>query len=208
VGQFTRNLSQMKQLVFATGNENKVREAAEILKGKYQIIPMKDIGCMEDIPETSPSLEGNALQKANYLKSNYQVDCFAEDTGLEIDALDGAPGVYTARYAGLPRDAGKNMDLVLKNLEGAENRNARFRTAIALIINNKEHVFEGIVEGKIAFEKSGDGGFGYDPIFIPNGYEKTFAVLSKDIKHQISHRARAMAKLIAFLEDDSKEMNG
>jgi XTP/dITP diphosphohydrolase len=196
----TRNIFKMRKLVFATSNENKIREVAEILKGAYEIVPMKDIGCHEDIPETSPTLEGNALQKARYLKEHFKVDCFSEDTGLEIEALNGEPGVYTARYAGLPKDSNKNMDLVLEKLNGLTNRKARFRTAIALILNNKEYVFEGIVNGSIADSKSGEGGFGYDPIFIPEGYEQTFAVLSADIKHQISHRARAMAKLIAFLE--------
>jgi len=200
VDLFTRNLFEMKKLVFATGNPNKVREASEILKSAYEIVPMKDIGCVEDIPETSPTFEGNALQKARYLKEHFGVDCFAEDTGLEIDALDGEPGVYTARYAGQPKSADRNMDLVLKKLEGKENRTARFRTAIALIINGAEHIFEGQVEGKIDLAKSGDGGFGYDPIFIPDGYEDSFAVLPKEIKHKISHRARAMAKLVAFLE--------
>lgn len=192
----------MKKLVFATGNENKVREASEILKSAYEIIPMKDIGCEEDIPETSPTFEGNALQKARYLKEHYGVDCFSEDTGLEVDALGGEPGVFTARYAGLPRDANKNMDLVLSKLKGKENRAARFRTAIALIINGEEHVFEGKVEGSIDFQKTGAGGFGYDPIFIPNGYKQSFAVLPKEVKHKISHRARAMSKLVDFLKQN------
>ncbi|MFT5168212.1 MAG: XTP/dITP diphosphohydrolase [Saprospiraceae bacterium] len=200
MGLPTKNISKMKKLVFATGNEHKIREVAAILKGAYEIVPMKDIGCKEDIPETSPTLEGNALQKARYLKEHYQVDCFSEDTGLEIDALNGAPGVITARYAGLPRSSANNMDLVLQKLLGSSNRKARFRTVIALIMNKEEHIFEGIVEGSIADSKSGIGGFGYDPIFIPDGYDQTFAVLPEDIKHQISHRARAMAKLIDFLE--------
>ncbi len=196
-----RNLSKMKQLVFATSNENKIREVREILKGYYEIIPMKAIGCEEDIPETADTFEGNALQKAHYLKEHYGVDCFSEDTGLEIDALDGAPGVYTARYAGLPKNAEKNMALVLKNLQGASKRTARFRTAIALLIDGEEHVFEGSVEGKIALQKQGSGGFGYDPIFIPEGYDKTFGELPIEIKHQISHRARAIARLVDFLKN-------
>ena len=191
----------MKKLVFATGSPNKIREAREILKGKYEIVPMQDIGCFEDIPETSPTLEGNALQKARYLKTHYKVDCFSEDTGLEIEALNGEPGVLTARYAGVSRDADQNMSLVLQKLQHEKNRSARFRTVIALIINTEEFIFEGIVEGRIAHKKSGSGGFGYDPIFIPDGYEQTFAVLPATVKHQISHRARAMAKLTAFLEE-------
>ena len=148
-------------------------------------------------------MEGNALQKARFLKTHFQVDCFSEDTGLEIDALNGEPGVITARYAGIPRSAENNMNLVLQKLEGVDNRKARFRTAIALILQGEEHVFEGIVEGKIALTKSGEGGFGYDPIFIPEGHEQTFAVLPSSIKHQISHRARAMAKLVDFLKNKS-----
>lgn len=196
---FTRNIFKMKELVFATGNINKIREASEILEGTYKIIPMKAIGCEVDIPETSPTFEGNALQKARFLKTNFQVDCFAEDTGLEIDALNGEPGVYTARYGGPERNAVKNMDLVLEKLADETNRKARFRTAIALIIGQEEYVFEGIVEGQIALSKSGSGGFGYDPIFIPDGYKETFAVLPSSVKHKISHRARAMAKLVDFL---------
>ncbi len=198
---FTTNLFNMKQLVFATGNVNKIKEVKEILDGQYEIIPMKDIGCDEDIPETSPTLEGNALQKARYLKTNYAVDCFSEDTGLEIDALDGEPGVYTARYAGLPRNNDNNINLVLEKLQNVSNRKARFRTAIALIIDDKEYLFEGIVNGKIATTKSsGLKGFGYDPIFIPDGYDHTFAELPSKVKQSISHRARAIAKLIDFLE--------
>lgn len=196
-----RNLSIMKQLVFATSNVNKIREVAEILNDYYQIIPMKDIGCEEDIPETSDTFEGNALQKARYLKTHYGVDCFSEDTGLEIDALDGAPGVYTARYAGSSRNPENNMALVLKNMDGKADRSARFRTAIALILNGKEHVFEGKVEGKIALQKRGGGGFGYDPIFIPDGYEQTFGELPISVKHQISHRARAVSRLVEFLKN-------
>lgn len=200
MGLPARNISTMKQLVFATGNEHKIREVATILKGTYDIVPMKDIGCEEDIPETSPTLEGNALLKARYLKEHFQVDCFSEDTGLEIEALNGEPGVFTARYAGLPQNTDNNMNLVLQKLSGSSNRKARFRTVIALLINEEEHLFEGIVDGRIAESKSGSGGFGYDPIFIPDGYEDTFAVLAPEIKQQISHRARAIAKLVTFLE--------
>ncbi len=193
-------LDKKDLLVFATSNPYKVKEANEIL-GKYmQIISNKDIGCHEDIPETADTFEGNALQKARYLFNNYEVNCFSEDTGLEITALDGAPGVITARYAGPERDAIANMDLVLEQLKEVEDRSAQFRTAIALIINGEEKVFEGIVKGRIAFAKCGDGGFGYDPIFIPEGHDNTFAELDKDIKNSISHRARAMSKLKQYLE--------
>lgn len=189
----------MQQLVFATSNPNKLKEVSEMLQGRYQIISMAEIGCTVDIPETSPTFEGNALQKARYLYEHFQVDCFSEDTGLEVDALNGAPGVYTARYAGPQRNADDNMDLLLRELSSQSNRRARFRTAMALIIDGQEHTFEGIVNGTIAKEKTGAGGFGYDPVFIPDGYEHSFAVLPSSVKHQISHRSRALAKLIAFL---------
>jgi XTP/dITP diphosphohydrolase len=190
----------MKKIVFATSNKNKIREVAEMLSGRYEVIPMADIGCTEDIPETSETFEGNAILKAKYLKDHYNFDCFAEDSGLEIDALDGAPGVRTARYGGMPQDPIRNMTLVLGNIKGVENRNARFRTAIALLIDDEEHVFEGTVEGRIANKMQGNQGFGYDPIFIPKGYDKTFGELDSSIKKSISHRARAVAKLIAFLQ--------
>ncbi|MEL6924467.1 MAG: non-canonical purine NTP diphosphatase [Bacteroidota bacterium] len=188
------------QLIFATSNPNKIREANEILGDFMHIVSNKDIGCHEDIPETADTFEGNALQKARYLSDHYKVNCFSEDTGLEITALDGAPGVITARYSGPERDANANMDLVLRQLEGKADRSAQFRTAIALIIDGEENVFEGIVKGRIAFAKSGMGGFGYDPIFIPDGYDQTFAELDKDIKNLISHRARAMDKLRNYLQ--------
>ncbi|MFK7978549.1 MAG: RdgB/HAM1 family non-canonical purine NTP pyrophosphatase [Saprospiraceae bacterium] len=188
------------KLIFATGNPNKVRETGQILKDYMEVISMKDIGATEDIPETMPTLEGCALQKARYLVTNYQVNCFSEDTGLEVDALDGAPGVITARYAGPAKDADANMALLLKNLGDNANRGAQFRTIIALILDGEEHLFEGIVRGTIAHQKMGTGGFGYDPVFIPEGHEATFANLSSEIKHGISHRSRALAKLVAFLE--------
>jgi len=190
------------KLIFATANSNKIKEIAEILgqESGFEIIPMSEIGVIEDIPETSPTLEGNALQKAKYLHDRYHVDCFSEDTGLEIESLNGEPGVLTARYAGAERNADANMQLVLKKLASKENRKARFRTVIALIINNKEYTFEGIVEGKIGHEKSGDGGFGYDPIFIPDGFNQSFGVLDNSIKNKISHRGRATSKLIDFLK--------
>ena len=189
------------KLIFATGNPNKVKETGEILKDYMQVISMKDIGATEDIPETMPTLEGCALQKARYLAKNYQVNCFSEDTGLEVDALDGAPGVITARYAGGDKNADANMALLLKNLGNNPNRSAQFRTIIALILDGEEHLFEGIVRGTIAHQKMGNGGFGYDPIFIPEGHASTFANLPLEVKHGISHRSRALAKLVAFLED-------
>lgn len=191
------------KLVFATGNLYKIKEVAEILSenSDFEITPMSEIGVTEDIPETSPTIKGNALQKARYLYDRYQVNCFSEDTGLEIDSLGGEPGVRTARYAGSNKNADANMNLVLENLTGKEHRKARFRTVIALIINDKEYTFEGIVEGTIDTKKSGKGGFGYDPIFVPDGYNESFGVLDNSIKNKISHRSRAMAKLVSFLEN-------
>lgn len=188
------------KLIFATGNPNKVRETGEILKGIMEVISMKDIGATEDIPETEPTLEGCALQKARYLATNYKVNCFSEDTGLEVDALDGAPGVITARYAGEAKNADANMALLLKNLGDNPNRGAQFRTIIALILNGEEHLFEGIVRGQIVYQKTGTGGFGYDPVFQPDGHDTTFANLPVEVKHGISHRARAVKKLVEFLE--------
>ena len=189
------------KLVFATSNPNKIKEVAEILSKNltFQIIPMSELGLVEEIPETSPTIEGNALQKARYLHDRFNVNCFAEDTGLEIESLNGEPGVLSARYAGEEKNAAANMNLVLKNLSTKGNRRARFRTVIALIINDKEYTFEGIIEGKIDHKKSGKGGFGYDPIFIPEGFDQSFGILDASIKNKISHRGKAMAKLVAFL---------
>lgn len=189
----------METIVFATGNPYKVQEVGAVLKDRYKIKSLQDIGCTVDLPETSPSLEGNALQKARYVYEHFSVNCFSEDTGLEIEALNGEPGVYTARYAGPQRDAKDNMDLVLQKLQHQENRRARFRTVVALIIEGEEFTFEGIVNGRIARAKKGGGGFGYDPIFIPEGHSRTFAELPAEEKNKISHRARAVAKLIGFL---------
>lgn len=189
------------KIVFATNNPHKVAEVNEVLGDAFQIILLQEIGCEEDIPETQPTLEGNALQKARYVKENYGTDCFAEDTGLEIEALNGEPGVITARYAGPSRDPYSNINLVLNKLHNKENRNAQFRTVIALILNGEEYLFEGIVKGTIALEKRGTGGFGYDPIFVPEGYDQTFAELSSEIKSEISHRARATRKLTVFLQN-------
>ncbi len=193
----------MIDIVFASNNKNKILEVAEKIKNTpIQIIGLSEINCDEDIPETQDTIEGNALQKANYVRDNYGYDCFSEDTGLEIEALNGKPGVHTARYAGENRDNEANMNLVLAQLENNENRKARFKTVIALIYNGETHTFEGICNGKIATQKTGEKGFGYDPIFIPEGYDATFAELSKAIKNTISHRAKAVEKLIAFINSN------
>lgn len=191
----------MKILVFATNNVNKAREVEHVLGPGYQIKTLKDIGCLEDIEETENTLEGNALLKARYVKVKYGYDCFSEDAGLEVTALGGAPGVHTARYAGESKDAHANMDLLLKNLEGKADRSARFRAVIALIQDGQETLLEGVCNGRIALEKHGAQGFGYDPIFIPEGYEHTFAQLGDDVKSEISHRAKATKKLVSLLND-------
>jgi len=188
-------------LIFATSNPGKVREVAQVLEGQFPVKSLKDIGCTEDIPETCPTLEGNALQKARYVYDKYQLDCFSEDTGLEVDALDGAPGVITARYAGEQRDNDANIDLLLKNLSDHTNRAAQFRTVVALILDGKEYTFEGIVRGHITKNKSGNKGFGYDPIFCPENHTITFAEMNSAEKNSMSHRGRAMKKLIDFLKD-------
>jgi XTP/dITP diphosphohydrolase len=190
----------MDTLVFATGNPHKISEVEALLGEQYEIKSLKDIGCEEDIPETSPTIEGNALQKARYVVEHYGFDCFSEDTGLEVTALNGEPGVYSARYAGAGKDPEANIDLLLKKLEGTENREARFRTVIALIQNGEEHTFEGIVKGRITRNRQGKGGFGYDPVFIPEGYERSFAEMSRSEKNAVSHRGRAIRKFLAFLQ--------
>lgn len=190
----------MKKIVFATNNKHKLEEIREILGENFEIVSLKDIGCDVDIPETGNTLEDNALQKAEYVKQHYGLDCFADDTGLEVDALNGAPGIHSARYAeGTDHDSNANMDKLLKELGNNNNRKARFRTVIALLLNGETHLFEGIVNGKIIYEKHGTEGFGYDPIFVPDGYEHSFAELGMEIKNQISHRARAVKKLADFL---------
>lgn len=190
----------MKKLVFATNNPHKLEEIRAILGSKLEILSLADIGCDADIPETAETLEGNALIKAHYVYDNYKLDSFADDTGLEVDALHGLPGVHTARYAYPDRhDPEANMIKLLEALRENNDRNARFRTVIALIEKGKEHLFEGVVEGVIAREKSGTQGFGYDPVFIPEGNSKTFAELGEDIKNTISHRARAVQKLAEYL---------
>ena len=189
-----------KKLVVATNNAHKLEEIAAILGDEMELLSLKDIKCFADIPETADTLEGNARQKAMYIYENYGMDCFADDPGLEVDALNGAPGVYSARYAGDGHDSEANMQKLLHELEGKKNRKAQFRTAICLIQEGKEYLFEGIVKGEIIQEKRGGAGFGYDPIFVPEGYEQTFAELGNDVKNTISHRARAVEKLCLFLK--------
>lgn len=187
------------KLVFATNNPHKLKEVSDILKEKVDIISLNDIQCHEDIPETADTLEGNALLKAKYIYNNYHLNCFADDTGLEIEALNNEPGVYSARYAGTDKNPEANMMKVLQQLENQSNRKARFRTVIALIMDGKTYLFEGIVNGTITKAKQGNAGFGYDPIFMPEGYEHTFAELGEEIKNNISHRAIAIKKLCDFL---------
>jgi XTP/dITP diphosphohydrolase len=189
-----------KKLVFATGNRHKVAEVQEIIGDRYDILSLKDIGCEEDIPETAPDLKGNALLKARFVKDRFGYDCFAEDTGLEVDALGGAPGVYSARYAGPGKDSSDNMALLLKNLSGIHQRGAQFRTVIALILYGETHTFEGTVRGTIAHQPSGNGGFGYDPVFLAVGNSLTFAEMAASEKHAISHRGKAVVQLLDFLE--------
>ena len=187
------------KLVFATNNSNKLSEIRSLVPDGIEILSLKEINCNEELPETNPTLKENALQKARYVFDNYGFNCFADDTGLEIDALGGEPGVYSARYAGEDCSAEDNMKKVLYKLEGEENRKANFRTVIALIIDGKETLFEGECKGEITQTKSGVEGFGYDPIFIPNGYQLTFAEMNKVEKGAISHRGKAIKRLVAFL---------
>lgn len=188
------------KLVFATNNQNKVNEIKSLLGEGVEILSLKDIGCNEELPETQETLEGNALQKARYVADNYNVNCFADDTGLEVESLNGAPGVYSARYAGEQCTAEDNMTKILSELDGKENREAKFRTIVALILKGEEHSFEGIIDGSITRTKSGSDGFGYDPIFQPNGFDGTFSEMSMVEKNAISHRGKAVAKLIEFLK--------
>ncbi|NDV77821.1 non-canonical purine NTP diphosphatase [Dysgonomonas sp. 511] len=187
------------QLVFATNNAHKLEEVRNVVGDSFQILSLKDIGCTEDIAETGTTLQENALIKAGYIKEKYGFDCFGDDTGLEVDALNGAPGVYSARYAGDGHDAKANMKKLLHEMQGVENRKARFRTVIALVLTGGGHLFEGKIEGRIIEEEKGSAGFGYDPVFMPDGYDQTFAELGNDIKNQVSHRALAVKKLCEFL---------
>lgn len=191
--------TQTIELIFATQNQNKVIEIQNLLPSHIVVKSLQEINCNDDIPENEPNLEGNALYKARYIYQKFNVNCFADDTGLEIASLNGAPGIYSARYSGVERSSERNMDLVLENLKGKTSRSAQFRTVIALIIEGEEYLFEGKVKGKIREERSGKGGFGYDPIFEPENSGKTFAEMSLDEKNKQSHRGRAIQLLTEFL---------
>lgn len=190
---------KIPQIVFATNNPHKLEEARAILAGHVNVLSLSDIGCHDDIPETADTLAGNALIKARWINEKYGIDCFADDTGLMVDALDGAPGVYSARYAGEHCSPADNIELLLRNLNGIENRKARFATIVALIKDGREYIFEGTVEGKIAKDLKGKEGFGYDPVFVPEDSQLSFAEMSSEEKNRISHRGRAMSKLADFL---------
>jgi len=188
------------QLVFASNNKNKIKEIQQLLPDTIQILSLEDINCLEDIPETADTIEGNAILKANYVTEKYGYNCFADDTGLEVEALNGAPGVYSARYAGEHKSSEDNMDKLLSELEDKTNRKAQFKTVICLNIDGNQHLFTGIAPGEIIKEKIGSQGFGYDPIFKPEGFPDTFAQLSLEEKANISHRGIAVRKLISFLK--------
>jgi XTP/dITP diphosphohydrolase len=188
------------QLVFASNNKNKIKEIQLLVPQSIKVLSLEDIGCFEEIPETADTIEGNAIQKANYVTEKYGCNCFADDTGLEVEALNGEPGVYSARYAGEQKDATDNMDKLLNNLKGISNRNAQFKTVIALNLNGNQSLFTGIIKGKIIEEKIGSNGFGYDPIFVADGYSQTFAELTIEEKSIISHRGLAVKQLVNFLK--------
>ena len=194
----------MKKLVFATNNQHKLEEARAITAGKFELLSLADIDCHDDIPETAPTLEGNALIKARWIFDRYGFDCFADDTGLMVDALGGEPGVLSARYAGPGHDSEANMKKLLANMEGKPDRKAHFSTAVALILDGKEYIFEGRVDGTIASEPGGENGFGYDPVFVADETGRRFAEMTTEEKNSISHRGRAMRKLAEFLENKSK----
>lgn len=189
------------QLVFATNNLNKLKEVQSLIPQKIKLLSLQDIGCFEDVPETQDTIEGNAIQKTKFIKEHYGYDCFADDTGLEVETLNGEPGVYSARYAGEQREANDNMNLLLKRLESKTNRQAQFKTVIALHLNDKLESFTGICKGEITKEKHGNQGFGYDPIFRAEGYTKTFAEISLDEKNQIGHRGKAVILLVDYLNN-------
>lgn len=191
-----------RKYVFATNNAHKLREIKAMLPSNIEILSLEEINCHVEIPETADTLEGNAQIKARYVYEHYGLDCFADDTGLEVEALNGAPGVHTARYAGDSHDTEANIDKLLAEMNGKTNRKAKFRTVIALIEKGEEHLFEGVLEGEIAEKRCGDNGFGYDPVFIPRGTGKTFAELGPDTKNKISHRALAVAKLVDFISKE------
>lgn len=192
-----------RKIVFATNNEHKLAELRELVGERFEILSLADIDCYGDIPEDCPTLEGNARQKAEWINRRYGIDCFSDDTGLEIDALDGEPGVHSARYGGVAHDSERNIDKVLSKLQGVPQarRTARFRTVVCLILDGEEHLFEGKVEGEILTERRGEGGFGYDSIFHPFEADRTFAQMSAHDKNAISHRGRAVAKLVDFLSN-------
>ena len=190
------------KLVFATNNKHKLQEVRDIVGDRVEVLSLNDINCHDDIPETADTLQGNALIKARHIYNKYGMNCFADDTGLEVEALDGAPGVYSARYAGEECNSEANMLKLLQNLTGKNNRNAQFRTVIALIINGEEKLFNGIVKGIISDEKRGDSGFGYDPVFIPEGYTESFAQMSGEMKNSMSHRFRATKQLSDYLKEN------
>ena len=195
------NFQHMK-LVFATNNLNKLAEVQKMLPSSIELLSLKDINCFDDIEETATTLEGNAIIKANYITKKFGYNCFADDTGLEIKSLNNEPGVYSARYAGSARDSKANITKVLTNLNGVSDRSARFKTVIALQLGETTHTFTGICEGSINQDPKGDQGFGYDPVFIPKGYKETFAELPASLKNKISHRAKAMQKLLTFIEEN------
>ena len=192
--------SIVMELIFATQNQNKAKEIQKLLPSSIQVKTLAEIGCLEDIPETASTLEGNAKQKSTYVVEKFNVNCFADDTGLEIETLNGEPGVYSARYAGEQKNSDDNMVLVLGKLEGKSDRRAQFRTVISLVIDGEEKQFEGIAKGDITLSKSGKAGFGYDPIFRPTGYEQTFSEMSMEEKNKISHRGIAVRKLVDYLQ--------
>lgn len=192
------------KIVFATNNAHKLSEVAQVVGEKFELVTLRECGITEDIPENEPTLEGNALAKARYVYSRTGLNCFADDTGLEVDALGGEPGVRSARYATDGHDDEANKRLLLERMQGVENRAAQFRTAVALIMDGEEYLFEGIVRGDIATEEHGEGGFGYDPLFFPEGGVKTFAEMSAEAKNEISHRGRAVRKLAEFLQNISQ----
>jgi XTP/dITP diphosphohydrolase len=192
-------MNKMK-IVFASNNANKIKEIQNMLPDAIEILSLESIGCFEEIPETATTIEGNAIMKANYVTQKYGYDCFADDTGLEVEALNGEPGVFSARYAGDQRNADDNMNKLLLNLENKTNRKAQFKTVICLNLKGEQHLFTGIAKGEITLEKTGNDGFGYDPIFRPDGFSETFASIAMEVKNQISHRGKATLDLIAFLK--------
>ncbi|MCT4629094.1 non-canonical purine NTP diphosphatase [Winogradskyella sp.] len=193
------------KIVFATNNKNKLKEVQSLVPKHIQLLSLEAIGCHEDIPETQPTIEGNAIQKAEYIKTNYGYDCFADDTGLEVDALNGEPGVFSARYAGPQRNAEDNMNKLLSSLENAASRKAQFKTVVALHLNGKLDTFTGICKGEITTKKYGDKGFGYDPIFKAEGFEQTFAEITLEEKNKVGHRGKAIQQLITFLNNLNHE---